>query len=387
MMPNDSPTRASLLRTAQFIVISLVGVAIIAFASRPAEKDYISYWSAGHLLLQHANPYATDAVLALEKSAGYSESRALLMRNPPWAMFLVAPLGLLSPLSGLLLWTIASLACVVLFVRLQRISADYSLLAFLFAPTLASLCAGQSSPFLLLGFALFLRYNRSRPYAAGASLLFMAIKPHLFFLFWVVLLLEFALVRERRTRGLRLFAGFTVAMAAAMGFALIFNRNLWPQYTAMLHSSALQDEFLPTISELLRMAVSLRAGWLIFLPTLLALAWSLVYFWRHRAQWDWCTHGMLLMLVAVLTSPYGWFSDQIVLLSAIAYALAMPVQRKYARESLVALNCGLLLIVILLHPPLTSVLYVWTPIVWLGWFLYAGKETHTVTPNEKQLAL
>jgi len=32
-------------------------------------------------------------------------------------------------------------------------------------------------------------------------------------------------------------------------------------------------------------------------------------------------------------------------------------------------------------------LYVWTPIVWLGWFLYAGKETHTVTPNEKQPAL
>jgi hypothetical protein len=358
--------RSKAVRILAAIAIAIVGVFVIAFATHPAEKDFISYWSAGKLLLQHADPYSYNAVFALEQSQGYSELRPLIMRNPPWALFLVAPLGFGSPLTGFLLWTIVSLACILAFLRLLHVPADDALLAFLFAPALATLCAGQSSPFLLLGFVLFLYLHQRHPFAAGCSLLLLAIKPHLFFIFWVILLLDCI-----HRRSMKILAGLAVALACATGFTLLFDPQIWPHYFSMLQHAAIQNEFLPTLSELFRLGVNVNSSWLVFVPTLIALAWAVRYFIKKRDHWDWDRDSMLLMLVALLTSPYCWVSDQTVLLPVIAYALMLTPRRRFSVEILLVLNCSVLFIVLVLRSPLTSIGYIWTPAAWLFWFLYA----------------
>jgi len=364
----------SLRKALGIFAITLAGILAIALITQPAEKDFISYWSAGKLLLQHADPYSYDGVLAMEKSQGYTEARPLIMRNPPWAMFLCAPLGLTTPLIALLLWIGTSIGCIFAFIRLQQISVKDAILAFLFAPALASLCSGQSSPFLLLGFSLFLYLHTRQPYFAGCSLLLLAIKPHLFPLFWIILLLH--CITERNWRnGIRLLTGFVTALLAATGFAMLFDHQIWPQYIAMLHNAALQNEFLPTLSELLRIAVEIRAGWLIFVPTLIALPWALYYYIRHRSHWDWATHGMTLMMVSILTSPYGWFSDQIVLLPVMAYGLTKaagnPRHKSVSTAIMVGLNSIVLFLVLVIHPALTSIAYAWVPVAWFWWFSYS----------------
>jgi hypothetical protein len=354
--------------------IVLAGILVITVASHPAAKDYISYWSAGKLLLHHADPYSPSGVFALEKTQGYSEAKPIIMRNPPWALFLTVPIGFGGPTYGLLLWTAALAGSIIASLRMLHIPSKDVALAFVFAPALASICVGQSSPFLLLGFSLFLRFYTSRPFLAGASLLLMAIKPHLFVVFWMVLLID-CIYRRR----FLILAGGTAALAAGTAFSMCFNPRIWQQYFAMLRASALDHEFFPTTSMLFRLLVDPKADWLLFVPSALAVFWGLWYYARSRRAWDWRVHGMLLMLVTVMVSPYGWFTDEIVLLPSIAFALSAREPRKYSTGTLLAINSIALLIVVGFHPRLSSSAYLWTPLAWLAWFLYANRRKRDIT--------
>jgi hypothetical protein len=349
--------------------IVIAAVFVIAIAGHPAEKDYISYWSAGRLLLHHSNPYSPAQVFALEKTQGYSPARPLIMRNPPWALFLAAPLGFPSPLPGLLLWTLAAAACVFVSARLLNIPPRDRAFAFLFAPALASICTGQSSPFLLLGFSLFLYLHSRRPFLAGASLLLMAIKPHLFLVFWAVLLIDCVY-----RRSFLILAGGISALAAATAFAISADPHIWQHYFAMLAQARLDHEFVPTLSILLRLLIDRKADWIQLIPSCLALVWGTWYYARHRSEWNWQTHGMLVILVAVLVSPYSWFPDEIVLLPALALVFTSAQKRKYSLQILVAINCLLILALLVAHIPLTTGIYFWTPLAWLTWYLYATKQ-------------
>jgi hypothetical protein len=364
-VPRNRPAAKKPLRVVVFAVIGLAAILIITLPSFPAGKDYIAYWSAGQQLIHHADPYSAFAVTALEKAHGATGSAPLIMRNPPWATFLAVPLGLVAPLLGLFLWTLAAVGCILASVVLLKTLSKDRPFAFVFAPGIAAILCGQSSPFLLLGFSLFLRFHRSRPFLAGAGLLLMAIKPHLFLVFWAVLLAD-CIFRRRFLIPL----GGATALAAASAFAMVFDPHIWQHYLAMLRSSALDNEFFPTASMQFRLLVDPKAAWLLLVPSALASLWSLWYYARSRRGWDWRTHGMVLMLVAVLFSPYGGFSDEIVLLPAILSALSSPDYRKYSTWALMAINTAALILVAR-HTGLTSTAYLWTPFAWLAWFLYA----------------
>lgn len=361
-----SLTKKRIVHALAASAIVLWGVLIISLMSNPAEKDYISYWSAGKMLIQHTNPYSLVNVLAFENANGYAGNRSLMMRNPPWALFLTAPLGFVNPAVGLFLWTLAAAGCIVAFIRLLKVPIEDRVFAFLFAPAVAAFRMGQSSPFLLLGFSLFLYFHRRRPFLAGVSLLFMAIKPHLFLVFWVILLID-SIYRRR----FFVLAGFASALAVATAFAIYFDTHIWQQYSAMVWGSELDHEFFPTISTLFRLLIDVRATWLLFVPSTVAIAWGLWYFARNRHAWDWKIQGMLLMLVTVMVSPYGWVSDEIVLLPALTFAVTFPQRRMYSLQIIVMINMMALLILMVGHPRANSSAYLWTPLAWLAWFLYA----------------
>ena len=346
--------------------IVLAGLLVITIVSRPTAKDYISYWSAGKLLLHHADPYSPSRVFSLEKTQGYSEAKPLIMRNPPWALFLAVPLGFGGPMYGLLLWTVVLAGSIIASLRLLHIPSKDVAFAFVFAPVLASICVGQSSPFLLLGFSLFLHFYGSRPFVAGASLLLMAIKPQLFLVFWMVLLID-CVYRRRFV----ILAGGASALAAGTAFSMCLNPLIWQHYFAMLRASGLNHEFFPTASMRFRLLIDPRADWLLFVPSALAVFWGLWYYARSRHVWDWRVHGMLLMLVTVMATPYGSFTDEVVLLPSIVFALSIREPHKYSVGILLAINGIALLIVVVFHPRLSSSAYLWTPLAWLAWFLYA----------------
>ena len=331
-----------------------------------ANMDYIAYWSAGQLLRHHSDPYSPVGVFALEKAMGFLPGIPLIMRNPPWALFLVAPLGLVSGRLGLFLWILLAAACILVSIHLLNPRSKDNSLALLFAPAIACFGSGQSSPFLLLGFALFLRFDRSRPFLAGASLLLMAIKPHLFLIFWAVLLID-----SIQRRKFAVLAGAASAVASATIFAMCFDAHIWSRYSAMLRSSALDREVFPTVSMLLRVLIDAHVNWLLFISSTVAVLWGIWFYVSNSNEWDWTTHGMLLMLVTVLASPYGWFTDEIVLLPSIMFAFNFPAKRRYSGWILLSINGAAAIVYTAAGARLESPVLIWTPLAWFAWFLYA----------------
>jgi hypothetical protein len=354
-------------RIGRFLAIAvLLGAALLlaSLGSNPGAKDFIAYWSSAHLFAQHENPYSPARILAMEHEQGYAPHRPLLMLNPPSALFLVLPLGWVGPRLGFFLWSSAAVGCLVLSLEALEVAPSDRILAFFFAPFFACLSAGQSSPFLLLGLSLFLRFQRSRPLAAGAALALMAIKPLLFLALWPLVLVD-CLYR----RNYRVLAAGTVTVGVAALLPLLRDPQVWPQYLAMVHQARLDAEFLPVPALLLRLLLAPAHTWLQFLPCVAAMAWGLWYYWRNRAEWCWRVHGIPVVLVTLLAAPFAWTTDEIIAMPAMMAALASATRPRHAVALYAVLN-GVVIVMMSAQYALTSPAYIWTSSAWLVFYLY-----------------
>jgi hypothetical protein len=352
----------------------VLGILTFGVTSRDVtERDFISYWAAGQQLMHGASPYDIEAVRNLERTEGGGKNQPLLvMRNPPVAFFLALPLGLVSPKIGLSLWLLVLLACLsisiwVLWLLNGRPDNRYHLLGYAFAPVLVCLMAGQVGIFLLLGVVLFLYLHKSRPFLAGTSLVFCAIKPHLFLPVAIVLLL-WSVSRKNHF----ILAGFFAAFLASCALSFSVDVHAWSQYSEMMRAGGALNEPVPALSVSLRFLIDRNAHWLQFLPESIACAWAIWYFWTRRNRWNWLDHGLVLLLVSAMCTPFGWLTDESMLLPAV---LAGLYQAAHSRRSLLPLGlmAGAALIEVFAQVPIISPFYLWTTPAWLAWYLYATR--------------
>lgn len=363
------------------LAVVIASVLALTLCYKPAKMDYISYWSAGQLLMHHGGPYSPAQVLAIERTQGLASHVPDIMRNPPWALFLAAPLGWGNARAGLFFIELITIGSVIFCLELLGVAPQHRLLAFCFAPVFACIGAGQSSPLLLIGFVLFLRFHRSRPFLAGTGLLLMAIKPHLFLIFWPILLID-CLYRKN----FRILAGGASAFACAMLFAFRFDPHIWGHYLAMLDASHLEGEFMQTPSYALRHLIAPRTEWVQLVPSCVAVIWGCWYYVRNQRIWDWRTHGMLLILVTVLVSPYAWMTDEIVLLPSIMLALTNENKSKYSTVIFVAIS-GTVMAMLMMHVQLTSGAYLWTPAAWVAWYIYTQYPSAPIVTTHESTTL
>lgn len=345
-----------------------------------ANRDFVEYWAAGQQLIHRANPYDPDAILRLERSAGYLRPDPQITYSPPVCFFLMLPLGLVGEKLGLTLWSLVLVVCLAVSVRMiWKLNGSRAgrahLAGYCFAPVFLCLMAGQISIFFLFGVVCFLTFRNSRPLLAGAALLPCAMKPHLFTAFALALLL-WAFSRG----AYRVLAGFTAALAASCALALCFDPHLWSQYAHMMSGTGVLAGFVPTLSVMLRLIIGhyihFNDVWLQFLPEAVACLWAVWYSWTRRDRWEWMREGMLVLLVSVACAPYAWVSDEAVLMPAL---LAGIYRAQDAGRSLLPLGIpmGLALTEVALHIQMTSPFYLWTPLAWIGWYLYAFRPKKT----------
>ena len=377
-----------------------------------ASRDSIQYWATGKLLLHRQNPYSVWGVEALESSAGYTSSRPLMYRCPPWALWLVVLPGLLPAYWAWVVWLAVLFASLFIANRLCwrifGVGGDpplvFLITGYAFAPVVACLVAGQLGLVLLLGIMIFLAYENDQPFLAGAALIAPLAKPHMFALVWPVLAL-WAL----RHRKWMLLAGVTSGFAMAVAVALAFDFSVFGDYRAMLRQQAIQHEFIPSLSGMIRALVfhiaipgaldrSLllhRFFWVQFVPLALGLAWTAWYYWKNRELWTWRSHGVAVLVVAVLTTPYAWMTDEVVLLPAILQGVLWLQRAKLKLGShlaillFVCLDLLLLLIVKAQVPPSTGI-YFWSSLVWFSWYWFArsftNKQRESIVPQEATTA-
>lgn len=339
--------------------------------------DFVAYWATGQQLAHHANPYDAAALQGIEHSAGTPANiGALFMRNLPWTLPFVYPLGFLGARAAFLLWNLLLLLTIwgsvrMLWILHGRPSNRRALLGYFFAPALICLIAGQTTLFALLGLVLFLRLHRTWPFLAGASLWLCALKPHLFLAFGVVLLTWIVV-----TKSYRLLLGAATALAASCAATYLIDPLAWTQYGQMVQTSNFKIDFIPCLSFLLRYWINRQAIWLQYILPAAGSIWALAYFWSRRKIWDWLTHGSLLMLVSVLTAPYFWLFDQVLVLPALLEGAFQARARSWLAT--LAFLSSLIELAqfsghwISLAPFLWTL---WAAPAWLAWYLLVKKST------------
>ena len=141
----------------------------------------------------------TDGLYAIEPYMDFQTERfgaageSLRFTRLPFYAVLLAPLRLLDYQTAYGVWSLFRLAAVVAFVLLwtgARSKADTFLFVSLSMPIYMALLTGQDTLLLLPLIALALRYEKTRPFAAGFALSLCAIKFHLFTLVPVLLLTQ-----------------------------------------------------------------------------------------------------------------------------------------------------------------------------------------------------
>jgi hypothetical protein len=285
-------------------------------------SDFVEYWSAGRLNLAGGNPYDAAQLFALQRDYGCPDDRPIMMYNPPWTLPFVMPFALLGYGTARLAWLLAHLALLLVSAgaawRLFGGSAERRWVAWLLAlacfPTLIALRMGQIAPLMLVGlvgFLYFLRQSRDR--LAGLALVPVMVKPQLFHLVWLALLLW--AVHGRRWWVL---GGAAVGLVSATGIALATNPGVLSQYAAVMVCHPPVECLSPTTGAVLRAVFGRESFWLQFLPPLVGAAWLAAHWLRQRSRWDWQEQLPLVLLVSLLTTSYGaWAFDLVVLLLAV----------------------------------------------------------------------
>jgi hypothetical protein len=335
-------------------------------------RDFGVYWATGQQFAKHLNPYDPGGLLLVERAAGLSRDvDVLFMRNPPTALLLVLPLGLVSLRAASFLWPLLLLSVFLssayLLYRMHGSpKGRRHLLAYSFGPALICIVNGQSTVFALLGLVLFLRLHRTSPYVAGICFWLCSVKPHLFLPFGIVLL-TWTFV----THAYRLVAGIGTAAVANAAIVLYLDPLAFAQYSQMFRTSGIEQDFIPCASYLLRIWIRPQVPWISFLPGAIACAWALRYYWIHRREWDWTKHGSLLMLVSILAAPYSWLYDQVLAIPALLQGAYVSRSRNLV--ILLALLSALPEVALFCCKEHGSFYLwtLWTAPVWLLWYVAA----------------
>lgn len=315
------------VRSTLVLLVGVVGVAFAAnlYANSPSfqfPKDFLEYWASGRLSARGENPYDPAALLAEQRTAQPDRDDAVMMWNPPPALAVYMPLGLLPARWAALLWVAVQFGAVMLaaFLLVKEYAPGRTVLAPCVALTSVGtwwvISYGQNTGLLALGLAGFLHFTRrEKPLAAGACAALTALKPHLLAGFGVLLIAD---AMSRKGRG-ALAAGVGV-IALSLGIAVLANPSVVQQFVAAVrnpgpHAVPLDAWALPVPAYWLRVSIDPTRFWIQFVPW--AAASIALVAWRFAAgtKWDWRRALPLVVAVSVMTTPYGgWIFDLPVLL-------------------------------------------------------------------------
>ena len=296
--------------------------------TRSAEpRDFVEYWAAARLFIEGRNPYSPAELHELERTAGWSGEKALIMWNPPWILPLLLPLGYLSFTAAQGLWLLLQVGA--LLIAAQMFAATYDpqgksvrlcwILAISFVSSVFVLVIGQITPLVLLGSAWFVRaLEKQRYWSASGALLLISIKPHLLYLFWIVLVLWVLHGQRWRLARSALVFGFAAAL-----LPLFLDGQIYPKYLALYEYTDITkplDWPAPTLRNAARILFAVENPLLQFAPTAIATIWTLWHWRRHRPVWRWDEQLPLLSMVAVASGFFVWTYDHVVMLPALWHA-------------------------------------------------------------------
>ena len=346
--------------------------------------DVLEYQSAATLFLRGLNPYDTTLVTDLQKQTWHGEpiSFPIVLYCPPMALSLVFPMGFLSFKLTVHLWAsimfgLALESCVLCYGLFGSISKQSRIIKLIlvfffltFFPFYTSFYFGQISPLLLFGLVLSLvsfdRGNRGvvNNFLGGICLSVTFLKPHLLYLLYIYIFI--ISIREKEWKTL---LGMISGIALLLVFPVLYNPKIISYF---LHTIKSPPVFwkTPTLGSLLQGMDQSHGIILRFLPSILAGSLLVLTLFLNKSNSSNTTKIYYLLPLSLVTSPYGWIYDQMLLAPVIFFIFSRfheTIPRWNSQQHLV----GFLLILaniigVLIPGKLGQHVYVWYPIVILG---------------------
>jgi glycosyl transferase family 87 len=195
--------------------------------------DFLSFWTAGRMLVGGADVYDTAAHIAAQRQYYAAAGGYTAFFYPPPFLLAVYPLGFLPYFAALALWLAATGAayCAVVRLWLQSCAVHWPvwLLAVAFPPVLITVTHGQTSFLVAALLGAGVLWIGPRPILAGVCFGLATIKPQFGLLVPVLLLV---------TGQWRVIAvAAATAVALALTVTLLFGMHVWSDWLEVSHAA------------------------------------------------------------------------------------------------------------------------------------------------------
>lgn len=296
--------------------------------------DFKEYWSSFHILKTGLNPYDPLIMRAFQLSL-FGNEVPLMMWNPPWLLFLMAPILIFPYAIAGKLWLLTQVCCFLVSIfllfdvyrnqkrEIDMMRSPWGILSYLlvmsivfFSPVFNSFFYGQIGCLLLLGVTLlFWGLEKNKLLGLISGFFIMSVKPHLFFILGVPVLWEFLRKKDYK----KIFAiTLTAVLAFIFSYVLHAELPLW-----WIRSFSREDfDIVPgayqwisaNFGGALREYVHPDFVYLNFTQTLfLSIALLMYLIFIRPSKINWKIVFPPLLFVSVYFAPFGWFFDQSVL--------------------------------------------------------------------------
>ena len=333
-----------------FVIALFVLVLVILYAVELPKKigvtDFRGYWSTSYLLSQSENFSDSDLLLQVQRElVGLDKPYPIKTWNPPWVLVWLLPYAVLPFKFATKLWLFTNIMLLVLGVaacwqvvveqqdHLKRWIWLPLIAAIVFPSTLVAIRFGQVNLVVFAGLVGFLWfYQREQDVLAGTALALTMVKPHLVYLALPIIFLY--LLKERRFLIMGVFAGVLVG---SIILVFMLRPGFLNEYLASTQEGNLFKWQTPTTTTYL--SIVMGVPWIRLIGVILIpigmIAW---YFWFERLGIVVFTE--IAVLFSVITMPFGWSYDYVVLLLPLSQIIAwllMDIVPKLERAAIVGL--------------------------------------------------
>ncbi len=289
-------------------------------------SDLVQYYAANQLILHGENPYDRTRAMALQAELGLRLPMPTFA--PPWSFLASLPfVGLRldqAILGNIIVNGLLLIVSVLLWIQLLKPACKEQWMIVVLAtltwlPNLAVLGLGQLSLWPLFGFTGWLWCTQRGWRVAGSMcLVLLVIKPHI-----GLVLGFFALGRWYKQRDWLSFVTFTVSLIALTLVTLAFRSTIWADYFHSLQSGKAPTDFHTATFE------CLGRGYLGSSFTYIGVAlWMAGMVAGFMAGTRSLVPGALIACcLAIMTVPYAFSFDMVLLLPAWVLALCLYFER------------------------------------------------------------
>lgn len=337
------------------ILLLLIGIFItiqkIAAVTDYINNDFLVFWLAGHANWANFDPYTSADWLAARHQFGAETMPEPEFLYPLPLAVLLAPLGFLPIHQAFIIWGFLSALLIILSIGIlfqsKKTHSNINYLVFpfilftpLFPPVLLTLFLGQLSAFLLLLASLATYFwQKEKFFWGGFFIAFFTLKPSI-----GLPLLAFTSLWLLYKRHFRAFGGMLTSSFLLLFIGLLRDPH-WVSRFLTISGNKMDNTFgySPTIWGISGLACHFETGCTVgfgIMEVILVIALTLWIFSKLKSTSLAQEFGIILVL-SLLTAPYLWPYDQLLLLIPIILSLIALLEQNASPLRLILIFLGI----------------------------------------------